>query len=181
MRLLLSTTAQRSLGLSLAVCLLVACVASDPAPIVDGPAVESSEQAVQRWLLLHGEVAATDSDEAVEKLVTLERPENEEALYYFALLNQRLESYGAWVLARDAFSELEASEALFPAQRQLAFIMRQHNQGRINSYLRIRDLVKSNAQLQEQQRTTEQDRLQLQQKIETLTELEADISTRREE
>ncbi len=161
--------------------MLPGCVMTEPAPIVDSEVVESPAEAVQRWLLRHGEVAAITPDEAVKKLVEIERPTDEDALFYYGLLNQQLQSYGAWVLARDAFSELEKRQQLFPGQRQLTLIMREYNQNRINSYLRVRDLIRESAQLQQELRSTEEQRLLLEQKIQALTELEADISTRREE
>lgn len=120
-------------------------------------------------------------EETSEELAGLDKPGNAGDLFYHALLNHQLQTNAAWVQARDAFRALQEDDELTVEQRQLAGILEAYNQNRINWYQRHSDLLVDNTRLQQQLRDTEQDKLQLEQKIQALTELEADISTRREE
>ena len=122
-----------------------------------------------------------DTDEVVEQLVRLNKPEGIDQLYYYGLLNQQLQTQGAWVQARDSFRELQQKEGLTSEQRQLAGILLVYNQNRINWYQRQSELLKRHAEMQEQLQQAEQDKLLLEQKIQALTDLEAVISTRKEQ
>jgi hypothetical protein len=108
-------------------------------------------------------------------------PEGKDQLYHYALLRQHSQNYAAWVNARDAFRRLNADEGLTESQRQLAGIFQAYNQLRINGYQRRSELLDEQAKLQQQLHKAAQDKLLLEQKIQALTELEADISTRRGE
>jgi len=136
---------------------------------------------VQHWLKLQHEVAAMSIEEVTEELAALDKPENAGDLFYYGLLKQQLQINDAWVQARDVFRVLCADDELTVEQQQLAGIFEAYNQNRINWYQRQSDLLVDNARLQQQLQETEQDKLLLEQKIRALTELEADISTRKEE
>ena len=96
-------------------------------------------------------------------------------------VNQQLVTYGAWVQARDAFRLLREDEELSEEQRQLVAILQAYNQTRINWYQRQSELLNRHAELQQQLDEAEQDKLVLEQKIQALTDLEAAISTRKEQ
>ena len=120
-------------------------------------------------------------EEISAELADLHKPGNAGDLFYHGLLNQQLHTNTAWVQARDAFRALQEDEELTVEQQQLAGILEVYNQNRINWYQRQSDLLVDNTRLQQQLREAEQDKLLLEQKIQALTQLEADISTRREE
>ena len=122
-----------------------------------------------------------DTDEVVEQLVRLNKPEGIDQLYYYGLLNQQLQTHGAWIQARDSFRELQQQEGLTTEQRQLAGILLVYNQNRINWYQRQSELLVENAGLEKQLQQAEEDKVLLEQKIQALTDLESDISTRREQ
>ena len=141
----------------------------------------TSFSSVEQWLNLQESVAAMTTEEVVAKLVRVNRPEGVGQLYYYGLLNQRLETYGAWVQARDTFQEVLGHDELSEAQRQLVSLLAEYNQSRINSYLRQKELLKQHTDLRRELATSEEVRLELEQKIQALTELEAVISTRKEQ
>ena len=122
-----------------------------------------------------------NAEETSAELAALDMPGNAGDLFYHGLLNQQLQTNAAWVQARDAFRALHEDADLTVEQRQLAGILEAYNQSRINWYQRLSDLLVDNTRLKQQLRDTEQDKLLLEQKIQALTELEADISTRKEE
>ena len=66
-------------------------------------------------------------------------------------------------------------------QRQLTGILLAYNQNRINWYQRQSELLVENAELEKQLQQAEEDKVLLEQKIQALTDLEADISTRKEQ
>ena len=120
-------------------------------------------------------------EEISAELADLDKPWNAGDLFYHGLLKQQLPSNDAWVQARDAFRALHEDHELTVEQRQLAGILEAYNQNKINWYQRHSDLLVDNTRLQQQLRDTEQGKLLLEQKIRALTELETDISTRKEE
>jgi lipoprotein NlpI len=136
---------------------------------------------VEQWLNLQQEVEAMDIAEVKSRLEAADKSDGVRQLYYRGVLNQRLPSYGAWTVARDAFQKLQENEQLPAPQRQLASIFRQYNQSRINSYQRYDALLTNSNQAQQDLGQLEQDKELLEQKIRALTEVEAAISTRREE
>ena len=120
-------------------------------------------------------------EETTEALATMDKPENAGDLFYHGLLNQQLQTNDAWVQARDAFRVLSEDDELTVEQQQLAGIFEVYNQNRINWYQRQSELLIENASLLQQLREAGQDKLLLEQKVQALTELETDISTRKEE
>ena len=76
---------------------------------------------------------------------------------------------------------LQQDETLTEAQRQLMVVLEAYNQNRINWYQRQSEAVKQNRKLEQQLSDAEQEKLLLEQKIQALTDLEAVISTRKEQ
>ena len=173
----------RSLAsLLLGLAILAGCVVSPPVQVVENSTADVvTYSSVQQWLNLREEVAGLSEEEVVEKLVRVNKPEGIGQLFYYGLLNQQLQTHGAWAQARDTFRQLQQDEELTLEQRQLAGILQEYNQNRLNWYQRQRELLVQNAELQKQLTAAEQDKLLLEQKIQALTDLEAAISTRKEE
>jgi len=173
----------RSLAtVALALTILAGCVTSPPTQVTATPSPGVvTYSSVQQWLSLQQEVADMSTEEVVAKLIRKNKPEGAGQLFYYGLLNQQLQTFDAWALARDAFRQLHEDEALAVEQRQLAGILQNYNQNRINWYQRQAELLKQHAQLKQQLSDAEQDKLLLEQKIQALTDLEAVISTRKEQ
>ncbi len=170
--------------ISLLFCLsvLAGCVAPPPQQPASGyPIVDVTYTNLKKWLDLQQEVAQMSTVDVASRLATVDKSSNTNQLYYFGVLNQQLKTYGAWTVARDTFQKLQENQALAKEQRQLAGILQQYNQNRINGYAKQRALVDERTQLQEELSHVEDEKRQLAQKIQALTELEAAISTRREE
>lgn len=166
----------------LALTLLAGCVTAPPSPPAAKTTPESiSYSSVEQWLSLQEDVSAMTSDEVVTKLVRVNKPEGVGQLFYYGLLNQQLNSRGAWAQARDTFRQLQEDETLTPGQRQLVGLLEEYNQGRINWTQKQRNLLQENDELQQALEKAEQENLLLQQKIQALTELEAVISDRKEQ
>jgi hypothetical protein len=157
---------------------LVACAAPAPAPTpapVEPPCPEKA------WLQLQDELTELDQQAAVEALVAIGRPADAEGLYRYGLLNQQLESYGAWVQARDSFKTLLEEPGLSKEQRTLVRQLLQYNQRRINWSTRIGELQQEEEALRSSLAESEAERALLEQKIEALTDIETAISTRKAE
>lgn len=171
------------ISLVFALTILAGCATSPPAQVVGNTATECSINypTVQQWLNLQQDVAGMTTEEIVAKLVREDKPEGPGQLFYHGLLNQQLQTYGAWAQARDAFQQLHEDEELATEQRQLAGILQEYNQNRINWYQRQAELLKQHTALKQELGDAEQDKLLLEQKIQALTDLEAVISTRKEQ
>ena len=165
----------------LSLALLAGCANFPPATLPGDDRTSEASVALTKWLNLHAKVQGFTSEQAVEKLGRVKAPNGTRSLYYYALLKQQLDDYGAWIQARDAFETLEKDESLTPEQRKLVGILLIYNQSRINSHTQITDLQSQNSSLEEQLRATQEEKLLLEQKIQALTDLESDISTRKEE
>ena len=170
-------------ALLFALTVLTGCsTAPPPQQEVAKPAPELvAYTALQQWLTLQQQVTAMRSEEVVAELVKLHKPQGADQLFYFALLNQQLQTYASWTQARDALRTLQEEKELTAEQLQLAGILQQYNQNRINWYQRQAELLTQHQELREQLDQAEQDKLLLEQKIQALTDLEADISTRKEQ
>lgn len=166
------------------ICLAALAACTTPPPVepttVEPPTV-ILYPSVEQWLDLQHEVEAMDIAEVKTRLDAADKSDGVRQLYYRGVLNQRLPSYGAWTVARDAFQKLQDNDQLPPPQRQLASVFREYNQTRINSYQRYSALLTSRDETQQNLGQVEQDKEVLEQKIRALTEVEAAISTRREE
>jgi PBP1b-binding outer membrane lipoprotein LpoB len=173
----------RTLALLLfALVILAGCATSPPTQVTAKPSPEPvTYSSVQQWLNLQQEVADMSTEEVVAKLVRVNKPEGAGQLFYYGLLNQQLQTFDAWSQARDTFRQLHQDEELTIEQRQLAGILQDYNQNRINWYQRQAELLKQHTELKQQLSDAEQDKLLLEQKIQALTDLEAVISTRKEQ
>ena len=162
--------------------ILAGCTTTPPAQVVDHSRPENAAwTALQQWLNLQQDVAMMSTEKVVAELVQVGKPVSTEELLYFGLLNQQLQTFGGWTQARDAFRQLQDDESLEVQQRQLASIFLEYNQNRINWYQRQAELLNRHAELRQQLADAEQDKLLLEQKIQALTDLEAAISTRKEQ
>lgn len=170
------------IALLLGIALLSACATQPPAapvPVEQRPA--PSYPSVEQWLELQQQVEAMEVAEVKSRLDAADKSEDLQQLFYRGVLNQRLPSYGAWTVARDIFQKLQENEQLPQPQRQLASLLRQFNQNRINSHQRYEALLADRNRTQQDLGQAEQDKQVLEQKIRALTEVEAAISTRKEE
>ena len=167
---------------TLALTLLASCVTAPPSTPVAKTTPESiSYSSVEQWLSLHEDVSAMTGDEVVAKLVRANKPEGVGQLFYYGLLNQQLNSRGAWAQARDTFRQLQENESLTPGQRQLVALLEEYNQGRINWTQKQRNLLQEKDELEQALEQAEQKNILLEQKIQALTDLEAVISDRKEQ
>lgn len=164
------------------IALLSGCVAQPP--------VESTKQdtenvisapTVEQWLDQLEEVESMDTTEVMRQLELIDKTTSASQLFYYGILNQRLQNYGAWTVARDAFQQLQEDQTLTKQQRQLAAVLREYNQSRINGHARYATLLKEQSALQDGLNQAETEKRQLEQKIQALTELETTISTRQED
>jgi len=170
------------IALLLSLACLAGCTAPQPQPSAgDRPAEVAKYTDLNKWLDLQQEVANLDTAEVNSRLASFVKSTDNNQLYYYGVLNQQLKKYGAWTVARDIFQKLQENQALSKEQRQLAGVLQQYNQSRINWYSRHRALLDERAQLQLQLDRAEDEKRQLAQKIQALTEVEAAISNRREE
>jgi len=151
---------------------------SMPAP---EPPLSQEQQSFERWVNLHTQVQGMTHEEASVRLQELDSPEGQGQRFYFGLLHSQSKNYPDWIRARDAFNAVAKNSSLSQAQRGLADLLRQYNQLRINAYVRQLDLESSAVELRRQLVAAEDEKTQLQQKIQALTELETIISTRKEE
>jgi hypothetical protein len=174
----------RSLILAAATALFLTACTTAPRNTTMGasnPSSAKSFSSVEQWLQLQQDVMAMSTDEIVVKRVRVNTPEGVGQLYYYGLLNHQLQTYGAWTQARDTFRNLQQDETLTEAQRQLLVVLEAYNQNRINWYQRQSEAVKQNRELEQRLSDAEQEKLLLEQKIQALTDLEAVISTRKEQ
>ena len=120
-------------------------------------------------------------DEVVQELVKIGKPDSNDELVYYALLNQDLKANGGWIQARDAFRKLSDEPSLTSEQRQWALTLEKYNQNRINWYKQYQDLLADYDKLLERLGTEEEKSRLLKKRIQAITELEATISTRKEQ
>ena len=168
---------------ALALAILAGCAEAPLAKpqVATTPPVVIAYTDLRPWLNQQQAVKLMSTEQIVAELVRLHKPEGADQLFYFGLLNQQLQTYASWAQARDSFRQLHLDEDLTVEQRQLAAILQEYNQNRINWYQRQSELLKRHAEMQEQLQQAEQDKLLLEQKIQALTDLEAVISTRKEQ
>ena len=165
--------------------LAVGCATPPPVEPVEiikvVPAAKTPAPPVQRWLRWQESVATMSPSQLTTALEGAAAPETANQLFYYGLLHQQSDVYDGWVEARDIFRRLNQDEALTRAQRQLAGLLERFNQSRINWFHRRDELrVESESQQARITQLQEQNTL-LEQKIQAITDLEATISTRKEE
>lgn len=162
--------------------LLGGCNTFAPAPVIEQPSPTTiAVVPVQEWLKLREETAQLSPEEASVGLSAATSPKTSIDWFYKGLLLQQQQQYDTWTQARDTFRLLAESETLAPELQQLAAILEDFNQNRINWYQRHNKLILSYEQLQKQLLTSEQEKMLLEQKIQALTDLEEAISTRKEQ
>jgi hypothetical protein len=165
----------------LAGCSLVTPPDNSPAPAAAPDHRVQTYRALRDWLDLEQRVAAMEADEVVAELVKLRKPVRPRELFYFGLLNQKLKTQASWVQARDAFREVSLEPAITREQRQLAAILTQYNQSRINWHAEYQSVQADFAALQEDLQAEREKNTLLEQKIQAITDLETSISTRKEQ
>ncbi len=161
---------------------LAACVTPPPVEIVrEVPAAKTPTPPVHRWLRWQESVSTMSPEQLSTALEAAADPGNANQLFYYGLLNQQSAAYDGWVAARDIFRQLNQNEALSTPQRQLAGLLERFNQSRIN-WFHSRDELRLQYETLQTQVTALQDRnTLLEHKIQAITDLEATISTRKEE
>ena len=172
-----------ALSLLLVAALAVAgCTSSPPPQPVKKtpPRVITADAGLQSWLKVQAEVAALDIDQLNSALGATTRPDTADGLFYYALLNQRAQTFNAWALARDVLRQLQQDESLSLQQHQLAGMLEAYNQSRLNWSQRYDQLQGEYNAQQQQLLQLEQDNALLEQKIQAITDLEATISERKE-
>lgn len=168
-------------GLLLAVA-LPGCARFMPAQVVDSPAPEViADSPLPDLLQLQDTVTGMSAEQVERELASMNKPSAIRVLFYYGLLNQQSLNYPNWITARDVFRQLGQDERVTEEERQLAGILERFNQNRINWHERYSQLRNQQQVLQQQLLEAEQHKALLEQKIQAITDLEAAISTRREQ
>lgn len=161
---------------------LVGCTTPPPAPVVvNFPPPVITESPVENWLAWQAIVTAMSPEQLATSLATPAQPESTDELFYYGLLKQGTQRYDDWVFARDIFRQLRENEGLPAEQQQLAGIFEEYNQARINAYHRHEELQLEHEALQEQLSEIQQQNALQEEQIKAITDLEATISTRKED
>jgi DNA repair exonuclease SbcCD ATPase subunit len=145
------------------------------------PAPTIIQSPVREWLAWQAQLAALESSDIEAQLANLAAPATADQRFYYALLNQETARYDNWVTARDFFRQLHLDNSLQAEQRELAGLMEQYNQKRINWHHRHEQLQQRYRELEDHLRQLQQQNTLLEQQIQAITDLEETISTRREE
>ncbi|QIB64678.1 hypothetical protein [Kineobactrum salinum] len=159
---------------------VTACLSPVPAPIepptppTPVEVAEASDAPLTHWLDLQAAVSEMSAEQVDTALASMPKTVVADQLFYFGLLHQQSQTYNGWMQARDVFRQLSQDEGLSGQLRQLAGILEAYNQSRINAHQRY-------AQLQQQIDELEQQKQLLDQKIQAITDLEAAMSTRKEQ
>jgi hypothetical protein len=162
-------------GLVFILGMLSGCASPPPTQVVLRTAPDIvAGSSVEEIFVLQEKVQSMTAEQVVTELATMSKPDTAHRLFYFGLLNQQSESHDNWIIARDVFRQLRASDTVAPEQQQLAAILEKYNQSRINWYQRY-------SLLQQELLDTQQQKLLLEQKIQAITDLESTISTRKEQ
>ena len=166
------------------VCLaLAACTTT--APVIIAPVEPAAKSPpilpVQRWLRWQDAVATMSAEQLSTAVEGTAEPSNPNQLFYYGLLRQQSDAYDGWVRARDIFRQLTENEQLSRGERRLAALLERYNQSRINWYQSREILRLQHEELEAKVSVLQQQNESLEQKIKAITELEATISTRKEE
>lgn len=138
-------------------------------------------QSLNNWLAISRRVSSMTETEVAVAIKNLATPQNHQALFYYGVLNQNLGRIDGWVQARDTFRELTNEDNLAPNLRELARIFLVHNQALINWHTRHRGLQKELVESVLDREHLEHDLELLELKIEALTDVEAVISSRKQQ
>jgi len=158
------------------------CATPAPVEVVHvPPPVKVAPPPLQKWLRWQESVATMSDAQLNSALEGMATPGNADQQFYHGVLRQQSNDYDNWVMARDIFRQLKEDEALTPSQRQLAGILERYNQSRINWFHSRDELKQQYEALQQQVSELQEKNRLLEQKIQAITDLEATISTRKEE
>lgn len=173
----------RALAITLlVVCLPVACSLPKSSVLLEqSECLAIQHSSLHDWFVVEKKVVGMSREERVAELIALGKPIGSDMLVYYGLLNQELNAYGSWIQARDAFRQLSEEPGLTPDQRQWALTLQQYNQNRINWYRQYQDLLTDYDQVLERLSAAEEQSRTLEKRIQAITELEATISTRKEQ
>lgn len=133
------------------------------------------------WLLMERRTSAMDTSEVVAELVKLGRPKTPTEQFYFGVLNQQLGTAANWRQARDAFRAVRKNTELPDEQRHIAAVLERYNIYRLDDNKDRNDMLRDQAELERALRQMERENTELQDKIQAITDLEADMSTRIEQ
>ena len=161
---------------------LCGCAQNPPAKVVYIPSPENINWAsVQKWLKLQASVAELPLEQINAGMVGMNRPTAADQLFYYGLLHQHSQTFQGWITARDIFRELSENDSISVEQQELASLLEQYNQNRINWHERYGQLQQQCDDLDQQLTDARQQTQVLEQRIQAITDLEATISTRKEE
>lgn len=170
--------------ISILACLvLTGCVASKTVEVVDktSPVEVVAYSTLQEWMNQQEHTATLTPEQATAELSGLDESADAASLFYRALLKQQLKTHNDWTQARDIFRELKTNEQLTNEQRQLVSTLEVYNQSRINWYEIYNELLTDYKSVQEQLLASAEEKALLENKIKELTDIEAVISTRKEQ
>lgn len=169
------------LGVAL-IAALAGCATEAPVQIVEvSQPAKVIQPTIRKWLRWQDSVATMNVEQLNTALEATPKPTTPNQLFYSGLLNQQSDNYDGWVIARDIFRQLHENEDLTLEQRQLVGILERYNQSRINWFHSREELQRQYNELQLQVGQLEEQKALLEQKITAITELEATISTRKED
>ena len=161
---------------------LAACTTPPPVIIAPPePAAKPQTVPVQRWLRWQDAVSTMSDEQLSSALEGTAKPNNANQSFYYGLLRQQADSYDDWVEARDIFRQLAEEEEITRGQRRLAGLLERYNQSRINWYQSRDELRLEYEELEAKAAAMQEQNQLLEQKIKAITDLEATISTRKEE
>ena len=152
---------------------LLYSVKSEPAIASRQPEVIDLDQLVLWVQTAHASTQLSPA-QALERISELEtRKMSRYERFRYAALNQQLNDRTGWIRARDTLRDLAQERTLPVNLQQLATLMQQHNQAMINAEARRHQMAHELDEAQVAQQALEQ-------KIQALTNLEQQISNRKE-
>ncbi|MEH6472675.1 MAG: hypothetical protein V7752_15635 [Halopseudomonas sp.] len=182
----------RTFILSLTLSFMIGCQSLTPAsvnPIAQpAPVVTHPEPPVHDWLQRVRSTMQLSEEQTQAELQQFSgnKTKQPELLFRYALLNQQLKDRLGWIRARDSLQQLAARPELSAEQLQLAQLLQFHNQSMINADARQARLLGALEERIETLHTTaaalqlsQQQVIELSEKIEALTNLEENMSIRR--
>jgi hypothetical protein len=163
--------------------LLAGCAQQATTPATDSVSCQCAEpyEEMGEWLAMERRTSAMDTSEVVAELVRLGRPASASEQFYFGTLNQQLGTPANWRQARDAFRALRKNTELTNEQRNISAMLERYNIYRLDDNKDRNDMLRDQAELERNLEMLKQENAQLEQKIQAITDLEADMSTRIEQ
>ena len=163
--------------------LLTGCAQQATPPASEAARCQCAEpyQEMADWLAMERKTSAMDTSEVVAELVRLGRPVSPSEQFYFGTLNQQLGTPANWRQARDAFRAVRKNTELTNEQRNIAAMLERYNIYRLDDNKDRNDMLRDQAELESTLDMLKQENTGLQEKIQAITDLEADMSTRIEQ